>query len=201
MSSGALITASHAIAQGREVFAVPGKVDESNSDGPNELLRNGAHVALSSEDILCFYDFLYHDDIDFGAVTHAKRFSSLSDDILRRYGVSDAKKRKERGTEAEKQKAPATPAKPKEEPVAATEERMAEKSATSPEHPDQSERLLASVDATTRRVFELMPTDRAVTPDQLAAEGIDIGDVITALTLLEIVGLVNTLPGSMYIRR
>ena len=69
------------------------------------------------------------------------------------------------------------------------------------EHPDQSDRLLASVDATTRRVFTLMPPDQAVTPDRLAAEGIDIGDVITALTLLEIVGLVNALPGGMYIRR
>lgn len=197
MSSGALITAKHAIAQGREVFALPGNVDEPNSEGPNDLIRNGTHVALSSDDILCFYDFLYHDALDFGALTAAKRAAMSPDDVLRRYGVAW------RGEKGQKQAktSPKPDGKPQAKEQAVVPQEPAQAEAQEPIHPDKSEQLLASVDATTRRVFEQMPTDRAVTADQLAAQGIDIGDVITALTLLEIVGLVQTLPGSMYIRK
>ncbi|MEN8243198.1 MAG: DNA-processing protein DprA, partial [Chloroflexota bacterium] len=50
--SGALITASFAADQGREVFAVPGKIHASQSKGPNRLIRDGAHPLLSPEDLL-----------------------------------------------------------------------------------------------------------------------------------------------------
>jgi len=50
--SGALITASQALGQGREVFAVPGAPDNAMSEGANTLLKQGAHVITSAEDIL-----------------------------------------------------------------------------------------------------------------------------------------------------
>lgn len=50
--SGALITANFAAEQGREVFAVPGKIYAPQSKGPNRLLRDGAHPLLSPEDLL-----------------------------------------------------------------------------------------------------------------------------------------------------
>jgi DNA processing protein len=50
--SGALITASHAAEQGREVFAVPGPVDNPASAGALELLRKGAKLARHAGDIL-----------------------------------------------------------------------------------------------------------------------------------------------------
>jgi DNA processing protein len=50
--SGALITASFAADQGREVFAVPGKIYSPHSKGPNRLIRDGAHPLLSPEDLL-----------------------------------------------------------------------------------------------------------------------------------------------------
>ena len=49
--SGALITATWAAEQGREVFAIPGQVDTGFSTGCHQLLREGARVAESLEDI------------------------------------------------------------------------------------------------------------------------------------------------------
>jgi DNA processing protein len=50
--SGALITATHAGEQGREVFAVPGAADSPASAGCLELIRKGARLVRSADDVL-----------------------------------------------------------------------------------------------------------------------------------------------------
>lgn len=50
--SGALITATLAAEQGREVFAVPGRISSSTSSGANSLIRDGARLVQSVDDIM-----------------------------------------------------------------------------------------------------------------------------------------------------
>lgn len=50
--SGALHTVRHAIEQGREVFAVPGRVDSLASEGCHDMIRDGATLVRTVDDVL-----------------------------------------------------------------------------------------------------------------------------------------------------
>jgi len=56
-NSGALITADFALEQGRDVFALPGKIDSQNYFGTNGLIKQGAKLVSSVEDILEEFPF------------------------------------------------------------------------------------------------------------------------------------------------
>jgi len=50
--SGSMITASHAAEQGKDIFAVPGNILSLQSEGTNNLIKDGAKVVTKTEDIL-----------------------------------------------------------------------------------------------------------------------------------------------------
>lgn len=58
INSGSLITAAHAVEQGRRLFAVPGNVDTNSACGCNALIRNGAVLTENFDHVLEEFDFL-----------------------------------------------------------------------------------------------------------------------------------------------
>ena len=51
-NSGALVTARLAAEQGRDVFVIPGPINNINYQGSHKLIRDGARLINSAEDIL-----------------------------------------------------------------------------------------------------------------------------------------------------
>ena len=63
-SSGSMITARHAKAQGREVFAFPGNVGSDGSQSTNLLIKNGAHLCTGAEDIIARFEKEYMGELN-----------------------------------------------------------------------------------------------------------------------------------------
>lgn len=59
LSSGALITANMAVDFGRQVFAVPGRIDSPRSKGCHDLIKKGAKLCEGVEDILSEFEYLF----------------------------------------------------------------------------------------------------------------------------------------------
>ncbi len=59
LSSGALITANFATEYGRQIFAVPGRIDSPRSKGCHDLIKKGAKLCEGIEDILSEFEYLF----------------------------------------------------------------------------------------------------------------------------------------------
>src|SRR5215469_9079182 len=59
LSSGALITANFATEYGRQIFAVPGRIDSPRSKGCHDLIKKGAKLCEGVEDILSEFEYLF----------------------------------------------------------------------------------------------------------------------------------------------
>jgi DNA processing protein len=59
LNSGALITAGMAVDNGRQLFAVPGRIDSPQSKGCHDLIKKGAKLCEGAEDILSEFEYLF----------------------------------------------------------------------------------------------------------------------------------------------
>lgn len=212
--SGALITAECAAEQSRTVYALPGSIEEPMSEGPNELIKNGAMAITGARDILEYY-FENHSplvnsvklrqgelssDFDMGMldevgiqVTKLRRGpKETPEDLLKKLNseLNDNKEQNSDYYSVPKMKRinETTATESKQEPESAKKSTV-----------DQS--IIDTLTADERSVWEGMPCDRPVSVDEIAKSGHDVSSLIATLTMLEIKGLISTLPGGMYLRK
>lgn len=203
LGSGALITAREAIVQGKDIYAVPGNVGDPNTAGTNQLIHDGAAVVLGARDVLQNYAFLYRDSVDMARLMRAQERSDPDPAVFARYGVglpeAQAPAKSASRVRAEqartKQKAPEIK-REQDAPAAA-----AQAPAAPAEHKDDSAKVLETFGERQREMFAQIPLDKAITADWLVRCGYPAPEVMTALTMFEIKGLLQALPGGLYTRK
>ncbi len=213
LRSGALITARTAILQGRDIYAFPGNVGETNSAGTNQLISDGASIVLKARDVLDNYTFLYRDVLDMAKLLKAETRSEPDDELLTRLGVSvrTTPARRTEGATPSRTGEPSRPGRmgstaghtdapsPQTPPRSPSTPKAPPHSA--PAKGDASQKILSQLTDTQRRIFEVLPLDHAVPIDHVTREGFSVGEVMAAMTILEIRGLTVTLPGGLYARK
>ena len=173
--SGALITASLALEQGRDVFAVPGNVDASSCRGSNLLLKEGAQPVTCGRDIMELYAVRYPDRF-----VEARRLNKLD----------------ERGVEilAERELAE-IPAKDRAS-KRKTPKKAIDKEKTE-DYIDISVRP-EGLSPDEEKILDFMSGRTMHVDDIIEGSGIGAPKVLSALTMLEIAGAVKQEPGKRF---
>ncbi len=195
MKSGALITANLATDQGRAVYAVPGAIDAPGSRGTNALIRAGATLCTSANDILA--DFADRFDVNpLGEIVRGEEYIRYEMRSRSRTGLStEPEKSRKIKAKPEPKQPPAPTEKPAEKPTPAEAPEPPAKS-PSTEH----EQILPRLDETQKQVLDAMPASDAVSPDKLVSEALSTAAVLSSLTMLELFGAVESLPGGLFRR-
>lgn len=216
-SSGAMITAKHALEQGRRIFAVPGKPYDKTYSGPLELIKDGATVFTEADDILTEYSMSFPHRINLA------NKNTFSQDKLNAYVAKYFKKDTDPDAPVNRRHVPKntnensyTSHKEAPKPVkpAAVQKTAAvempkiirEKTSAEAENAEQASvqrrrpssddlLLLTPVELQT---YNVVLKNGIMTPDEISGHGIKIDEILAALTLLEIYDLVIPHPGGKY---
>lgn len=209
--SGSLITAKDAILQGRDVFALPANVGSKGADGTNGLLRDGARMALSTEDILAPYQYIYAESLNLEAFKASKSLMEIDLSHLAELGVIELSTKASGET---KMSLTPTVSAPKEKKP--TKRRAASAKTANPMAPESKEEreapeaispvertpipaaTLATLTPAQKAILEAIPDDGTLSADAIYALEQPRADLMAALTMLEIMGLIQKLPGSLY---
>lgn len=82
LKGGSMITARLAGEQGRQVFAVPGRIDQTTSRGCNHLIREGATLLTSVDDILTELQYMNQLELGFADTQEAEEGNAQESAIL-----------------------------------------------------------------------------------------------------------------------
>ena len=213
IGSGSLITAKDAILQGRDVFAIPANVGSKGADGTNGLLRDGAKMALSAEDVLAPYQYTYAESLTLEKYKASTALESIDLSHLASLGVielsqntagetkmslspaslatKEKKSKEPRASSPKKEKAPI----PQSALQKGREETSCVPGAKSAPIPKAA---LATLTPAQKAILEAIPDDGTLSTDVIYSLDLPHADVMAALTMLEIMGLIQKLPGSLY---
>ncbi len=241
-SSGALITANRAIDQGRRLFAVPGKVGDEGAEGTNMLICEGAIPALSAEDILAEFEFIYRGKVSVSRAHTMLRgldMDRLSQEAMSRTRIGTSTKQKNyygvgsyggrireevpaNKTENNKREniseiaADDSPKQKKTQPAKKSgglinalfgEKKENNYQKTEKQTVNSEEKVipakkieLDALDENEIKVYNIMKPNVPVLPDELVVDGMQVDEVLSSLTILEMSGAVESGGGGYFMR-
>ena len=177
--SGALITASHALEQGRDVYAVPGSIDSPSSEGTNQLIRDGAMLVTSGWDVMRDYSALFPGKIDYhpaGQLELTPEQARAAEQAEKQENAADEKKSQKKTTPDTEKSLPETP-------------KMFDNEQTKPYI--ELDAILSGLSGDERTLAALLG-EGPLTADELIAESqLPAANVMASLTLLEVQGVVR----------
>lgn len=172
--SGALITARLAAEQGRDVFAVPGNVNQSGCIGSNRLMQDGAMVAMSGWDVMREYESQYPD------VVHKAEVSATG---LPKTG--------ERPLEKVAQK-PVLPT--KKSPLKKNLEKLPIDNGPSRPYSDVKSNL-PKLSEDEQTIVSCLQSGPRLVDEVIAESNMKPGKILGLLTMMELKGILKRLPG------
>lgn len=183
-TSGALITAREALAEGKPLFAVPGAITMTNSAGTNELIKSGgARMVTSPTDILDLFEAAHFPELDASAVG-AMNYNAAKAEST--YAVASKTSKLTWSKVRRKKPEPASDDSP---------DTIRESSA-----PKVTESFVPMSEIE-KKIYACIPEEGQVSVDLIASSsGAPVPDVLTALLALTCKGVVRQLPGNCYTR-
>lgn len=176
LKSGAMITADITKKQNRDLFALPGKVGEYNSLGPNALIQEGAKAVTTALDIIKEYEFLYPGKLDPQKCYVGQRYGI--------FGDVPVKKRSKNDPPFEVVKNPET--------VLFSDKYDEDDYDTSPVY-------LEGLSDENAAICACLSKDRPTSSEEIAAKtGIPLSDLMSLLTILEVQGIIKAAPGDSF---
>lgn len=171
--SGSLITARRAADQGRDVFVVPGNIDVPTFQGSNALLRDGAIAVSSGWDVVSEYEALYPGKIH------------KDTDVISFQNNGERKMAKVAQTPVQPSKRSLFDRKKEKKPIDNKEKKS---------YSDQQD-VLQSLSEEEQKLLAPLGKGETLVDDLIAASGMSAGKVLSMLTMLQIRGVVEMLPG------
>ncbi len=185
--SGAMITARHAMAQNRPVYALPGNVDSPGSAAAHLLLRSGAKLLTAADDVVRDLEDSYLGILNPFAMAAAE--AAEMEPVLRRLAVGGSSE-KGKGSLVSRIFARSAHRTEKEESPSKEEFVLREDNSRI-----KIEQALAAMDPEARALFEAIPESGDCSLESLCSEALPLRTVMKYLLKLEIKGLVTMLPG------
>lgn len=187
--SGALITANYALEQGRDVFVVPGNIDQPGFVGSHRLLRDGATLVSSGWDILSEYTALYPDKIHReNAPAHQ---TAYPDEVVNIRTETEKPLPKVAQNRSLPGKSKSLKKKLEKKSIDnGPLEAYSDVNTTLPKLSDE-EQLITDALSSGQRLVD----------DVIAETGLTTGKMLALLTMLELKGVVKRLPGKYIVRK
>ncbi len=192
--SGALITARHAIEQGRALYALPGNVENKNSEVTNLLLKNGARICTSADDIVRDFEKISGGILNPFALS-TERYPDMFAE-LGRFAVSATSPEDDIFNTRPKKRCDANADKQKAHSLRSDE--CAPAASEPSEHIEERDPI--GFDQRTLDIYKKIPSGEACLIESLVDDEHTLRDVMKCLLKLEMGRFVKMLPGERVAR-